>query len=747
MSKVFCIITFLIAIVVNCYSQQVDKEVVALQMNSCVMSVVNIRQSQNLTTFLRERDIIMNKLSIEGMVRIPEIASWRKSTLDATGRLTISQEERDFLKKIRVMEKNGAKWQAVSNALNSAMVFVPGKGGGGAQAAFYALLTTARTAVEYGSLQNAGNIEEERALMEIRKRELAVYNDQDTTLFGTITRIFQKYKVPEEYRMDEESAKSFKQLIQVKDASVRIRKLLDMERSYRYFNDYYYYLGMAYCETKDYANADKYFNKYLSNESKSKLYRTDEKAGCIYLAKLGYSKKLTNTQYVNYIDKIVRNLPHSSPAYIQCALVYFTQLKSPEKAVDLLRKALYDDQISDKEAIIMALTRWMPKIKEMGIYHELYKVVCKAIDDNESLVSVNSYLAFLNSCGEKNMWDEINKIMAISGNGDTLEVNPHRTFNVHLYKNLNVDPGSISVFMEVMSDDELFAKEKTMSFLEGYSKKKLQKKFDLFDPTNGFDEMIYFFFDHDPVSNQFFVKRSLSSKDFATLLNRPQDFEAFKETYAYDLDLASPGSKGRKYIKEVAEYCKKHQSESPTHRVLVFGNSIKNEGLKKEKEEKENRLYLDNYSISSKNLRAINIKNLKLNPEEYSRYTYSETVRKFPGSTYHSRMYKAYKGEYIKVQFLGKNADPIYVTYKVDNGVANIVSFQVGNVIRFKNPIKTVAPQKKVNVKVKESATKTTNAAEAAMQKGKNAVKNAVEISKRIVTPNFKKVPARGGSK
>lgn len=71
--------------------------------------------------------------------------------------------------------------------------------------------------------------------------------------------------------------------------------------------------------------------------------------------------------------------------------------------------------------------------------------------------------------------------------------------------------------------------------------------------------------------------------------------------------------------------------------------------------------------------------------------------------------------------------------------------FQVGNVIRFKNLIKTVSPQKKVNVKEKESvAEKTSNAAESVMQKGRNAV----EIGKRIVAQKItSKDPLEGGSK
>ena len=755
----------LTALCLYCPAQQVDKEVVALQMNSCVMSITNLNESQNLSTYDRERENLLNNLSKEGMVKLPEVTSLRESILGTIYQLKITQEEREVLKRIRTMEKNGAKWQAVSNALSSAMVFIPGQGGGGQQAAFYALLTAARSAVEYGAIQNAGSIEEERALWELRKKDLQQYASLNTDAYKKINIIFKNYHLSDEYELTPNRAKEFNQIIQEANAEKRCKILLDNASSYKYFNDYYYYVGMAYLETKAYQSADKYFNQYLANEKKARLYKIDDKVGCIYLAKLQYSKKLTTAQYKEYVDLALKNLPHSGPAYIQGAIIYFTHLKSPEKAVDLLRKALYDPELTDKESVIMALTTWMPKIKKMSVYPQLYKTVCKAIDDNQSYISLNSYLAFLNSCGEADMWKELDKIILISGYKDSADIKldrkhdvhiykdvyfgyvtwfvikPQRTYEVHLYKGLYVNTGYVSIFSENIKDDQLFVMEKKIDFPKGYTKKQLIKKFNLFEE---YPELIIAFFDYDELAKQYYVKRSLTRNDFDQLLKTPADFDALKDV-ASRLDLLNDESDGREWVKKVTEFCRNHQKETPTHRILICSNDES-----RVKEEKENCLYLDNYFETPQLLKTINLKNLKLNPDAYARYTYSQTVKKFDGSKYRSRMYKAYNGDYIKVQMLGKNADPIYLTYHVVDGTAELVTFQVGNMIRYQVPVKTLKPiTKKQAAQEKENTlvNRTVNGAKNTVEKGKSIVKSTAEITTKKVKTAAKKILTKSDSK
>ena len=59
------------------FAQPMEKEVVALQMNSCVASLTNLNDSPSLTIYERERRQLTDYLSKEGMVNIPEITELR----------------------------------------------------------------------------------------------------------------------------------------------------------------------------------------------------------------------------------------------------------------------------------------------------------------------------------------------------------------------------------------------------------------------------------------------------------------------------------------------------------------------------------------------------------------------------------------------------------------------------------------------------------------------------------------------
>ena len=232
----------------------------------------------------------------------------------------------------------------------------------------------------------------------------------------------------------------------------------------------------------------------------------------------------------------------------------------------------------------------MPKVKKMKVYPELYKVVCSAINDNEGYVGVNSYLAFLNACGERDMWNEINNLISVSGHKDSVDINPKGMYDIHLYKNLYINTGYISIFTESIHDDELEVMEKTIGYPNGYTKEKLIKKFDLF---RDYEELIICFFEYDQVSKQYYVKKSLNKEDYNQLLRTPQDFKGLSN-YSTELDLLDEKSDGRKWVRKVVDFCREHQSETPNHRILVCSNDGK-----RVKEERSNALYLDNYFGSS----------------------------------------------------------------------------------------------------------------------------------------------------
>lgn len=107
------------------FAHSVEKEVVALQMNSCVASLTNLNDSPSLTIYEREHKQLTDYLSKEGMVNIPEIAELREKMFGTIYQLKITQEERSVLKKANSITKDAQKWEAISNGLSQIMVMVP----------------------------------------------------------------------------------------------------------------------------------------------------------------------------------------------------------------------------------------------------------------------------------------------------------------------------------------------------------------------------------------------------------------------------------------------------------------------------------------------------------------------------------------------------------------------------------------------------------------------------------------------
>ena len=111
MLKHYIVVLFAVLVCTFGGGQNIDKEVVALQMNSCVMSLTNLNESQSLATYEKERENLINNLSKEGMAKLPEITDLRESILSTIYQLEITQEEREVLKKIKAIDQENREKQ------------------------------------------------------------------------------------------------------------------------------------------------------------------------------------------------------------------------------------------------------------------------------------------------------------------------------------------------------------------------------------------------------------------------------------------------------------------------------------------------------------------------------------------------------------------------------------------------------------------------------------------------------------
>ena len=61
---------------------EVPKEMVVAQMNYCINALTNIIHNKSMTVLEHESDMIINNLTMEQMIGLPDIADFRTNLLD-----------------------------------------------------------------------------------------------------------------------------------------------------------------------------------------------------------------------------------------------------------------------------------------------------------------------------------------------------------------------------------------------------------------------------------------------------------------------------------------------------------------------------------------------------------------------------------------------------------------------------------------------------------------------------------------
>ena len=369
MKKLIFPLIYIISFFFPLHSFAVENEMVIAQMNSCVNTLTNIINNKSMTVLEHETDQLLNNLTMQQLVGLPEIADFRIDLIDGIGKLGITEEERGLLKRLNSIKQDNLKWQVFSNALNNTMM-ITGGGNIGVQAGFQALVTAARAGVEYKVAQNNMQMEELQAMWDLRKDDLKTFVELRKQALGIIFSLYQKYNLKESDRLTEQTSQQFQKIISDPDAKRMVRLLLDNSSKYSHIADYYYYLGMGYIDMNNIPKAMEAFNKYEALYNKAPIYRINEKSGIISLTRLAYLDKLSAAEIERELENAQKNLPSNTMALIQCAVVYDTVLKNPKKALSVLRSALDDENTSDKAAIIIAGSLILPKVSSQSQEHK-----------------------------------------------------------------------------------------------------------------------------------------------------------------------------------------------------------------------------------------------------------------------------------------------------------------------------------------------------------------------------------------
>ena len=431
-----------------------DENVVA-QMNYCINTLTSIVHNKSMSVLEHESDQLVNNLTMQQIIGLPEIRDFRIELMDAVSKFEITEEERHLLRRIQSIKRDNMKWAAISNALNPTMLLTGG-GGFGPQLAFQVLLTAARSVVEYKTMQGEQNIEELQAMWELRKEDMQTINDLRKSAHSIVFALYDKYHLSESDRLTESSANLFSEYISIPDAARRVRILEDNYDIYKRIPEYYYHLGMAYLDNGDYSKAKNNFSTYLVNYDHAPILRYDERSGCIALAMLTYDKTLSSAEKEKLISIAIKNLPSNSAAVLQCAMVYIYEFNQPEKGFQLIRAGVDDPNESDKDILFMAAANLMPFSKQ---YSTVYRAICDTFKNTYG-ITLGSFITYL-IYSQGNVWEQIGNVLSFSDCYSrlwyTLWIGKsfNDNFHVLLSNKVTYSPNDVSFYLEEHSEDEI----------------------------------------------------------------------------------------------------------------------------------------------------------------------------------------------------------------------------------------------------------------------------------------------------
>lgn len=511
----------------------ISREQVVAQMNYCINSITNVVHYKSMPLLEHEIDQLLNNLTMEQVVGLYEVQSFRSEMIEKISALQITEEERELMKRVQEMKRENLLYQSIANSLNPTLLLTGG-GNSSKQLAFMAIITVARTAVEYKSASNEADIEELQAMWKYRKEDLKNFADLRKDALELVYHLFQKYRLNESERLTEATSTLFSQIIAESDPHTRIRKLLDNYSTFASMADYYYYLGMAYVDAGNYDEGKGYLNRYLALYQKAPIFRYDEKSGCIALTKLALDNNLSSEEIIRFVKIALDNLPNNGPAIIQCALV-LNDIGEQERAFNLLRSGIDNDHVSDKDALVMMATELLPDIKS---YPLIFEQIVAAIKHCEGL-SLNSYIPFLLNSSNEDIWNGISNILQVSNDGRILCDSRYKA-----------DISSLYIQEEHHKNESVDVLPCRISYINTVSNKEIQRKFKF---LRNEPDQIYICF--EPIgSNMFRVKKNLDLQKV-----RDGDYPGMSHPYI--------SSKDRN---KLSKYCKKKIAKQTDKIALIF---------------------------------------------------------------------------------------------------------------------------------------------------------------------------------
>lgn len=537
------------------------------QMNYCYMALTNIINSKSMLQYESELDQLINNLSVENIADIDEIAEFRENLMSATSDLEINEEERRVLRRLNTIRRDNTKYQAISNSLSIPMLLVPGAGGSAASAkqiAFYTLLSAARSAVDYTVQGNQLQAEEIQSFWELRKKDLESFKSLRLEAFRLLVQLYKKYNLKESDRLTEQTALLFSNIIQEGDASKRLRLLLDNKQTYASFIDWDYYVGMAYLDIKQKAEACSYLHSYIDRRQATPLFRIDSKLGISALTLLTYDAGLSTGAKMNLLTLAKNNLPENGASLSQIALLY-RQLGQSKEGFDLLRRGLDNERTTDKDLLVWTIVQWIPVARPDA---ESLKTIDRAVKSTLD-ISLNSYLSYLAVSNIDGLPKELSRLISFDkfasrhfwGAGFAWLAGPKLDYdNILLNVNSNrhqLDVSDLEVYQMRVAGGSVEIREMASQYEGAVTREELEDEFDFF---KSYPKAIPVLF--NPLKD-----------DACYVVRQNIDFNTLTPGSSLHDKLSVYGELSEDELQDIKEYCEEHQSKTQGIKLNLKDNT------------------------------------------------------------------------------------------------------------------------------------------------------------------------------
>lgn len=636
------------------YGQTSAQKNVIVQMNYCVNSLTNIVNNHSMATLNYESDQILNNLKIENIRGEYELQEFRIALFDAINGLQITEQEKAILKQVQDIKSKNLMWKSLSSALNPTML-ITGGGKTGQQIAFQAILTAARTAVDYQSAKGDNEIEEIQAMWEIKKKELDEISSLRSKALKILFSLYDKYHYLGEWdRLTEETSNKFNEIISEPNSTKRVRLLKENEKLFKMIPDFYYYLGMAYIgddingRDANYKMSLPYLDKYLKEYAKTPIFRYDQKSGIIALTKLTFDKTLSEAETETLINTALRNLPDNGAALLQCALIYITRLERKDEGFDLLRIGL-DNRYSNKAEILSTITQYLDEIKK---YPKIYKDVIAAVNQSSS-IEMNAFVPFILANNKGNWVANVNKMFQINDE-PSIKVKSRRKCDFSGLASYSVESSGTKT--AIVQQDLIPEKSFTIE--------ELKKKVPVF-ARRGNENLIFCFFEPVIYGKRYSVKKGL-------------DYNAITKGTFQGADVFTIDDND---CSKIVSFCEKNET----------GNLVKVNCKQTKVKEKVNDLqlsFLDQYYIPNKTVTMVK----SVVSSRRSEYMYDVEYKGESPLCFVPVRFEKTEGKYLVLDF-GDFSHTV-LTYKKESSDWIPFSIEQNGILRFYEPQVVLDPKR-----------------------------------------------------